>query len=131
MDQANTKRWKSLIRAIKYVKARKEYIIKIINSKRKEDECVLEVFSDSDYSVDKETRRIITGYVIFLDGSPILWRSRGQKSVTLLTTEAEYVAMSEAVREVKFIYQVLQTMNVQVSLPINVNVDNIGAIFFS
>jgi hypothetical protein len=53
------------------------------------------------------------------------------KSVTLLTTEAEYVAMSEAVREVKFIYQVLQTMNIQVSLPIKVNVDNIGAIFLA
>jgi hypothetical protein len=116
MDQANTKHWKSLIRAIKYVKATKEYIIKIINSKRKEDECVLEVFSDSDYS---------------LDGSPISWRSRGQKSVTLSTTEAEYVAMSEAVREVKFTFQVLQTMNVQVSLPIKVNVDNIGAIFLA
>jgi hypothetical protein len=53
------------------------------------------------------------------------------KSVTLLTTEAEYVSMSEAVREVKFIYQVLQTMNIQVSLPIKVNVDNIGAIFLA
>jgi hypothetical protein len=41
------------------------------------------------------------------------------------------VAMSEAVREVKFIFQVLQTMNVQVTLPIKVNVDNIGAIFLA
>jgi hypothetical protein len=131
MDQANIKYWNSLIRAIKYVKETKEYIIKIINSKRKEDECVLEVFSHSDYSVDKETRQSVTGYVIFLDVSPILWRSRGQKSVTLSTTEAEYAAMSEAVREVKFIYQVLQTMNFQVSLPIKVNVDNIGASFLA
>jgi hypothetical protein len=95
MDQADTKHWKSLIRAIKYVKATKEYIIKIINSKGKEDECVLEVFRNSDYSVDKETRRSVTGYAIFLDGSPISWRSRGQKSVTLSRTEAEYVAMSK------------------------------------
>jgi hypothetical protein len=106
-----------------------EYIIKIINLKRKEVDCVLEVFSDSDYTVDKETRQSVTGYVIFLDGSPILWRSRGQKSVTLLTTQAEYVAMSETVREVEFINQLLQNMNAQVSLPIKVNANNIGDIF--
>jgi hypothetical protein len=51
--------------------------------------------------------------------------------VTLSTTESEYVAMSEAVRELKFTYQVLQALNVKVKLPIKVNVDNVGAIFLA
>jgi hypothetical protein len=92
---------------------------------------VLEVFSDSDYAVDNETRISVTGYVIFLDGSPVSWRSKGQKTLTLSTTEAEYVALSEAIRELKFIYQVLSIMEVKVELPIKVNVDNVGAIFLS
>ena len=49
------------------------------------------------------------------------------KSVVLSTTEAEYMALSEVVKELKFIVQLLQTMNITVELPITVHVDNIGA----
>ena len=48
------------------------------------------------------------------------------KSVVLSTTEAEYMALSEVVKELKFIVQLLQTMNIEVELPITVNVGAIG-----
>ena len=57
---------------------------------------------------------------------PVCWRSRGQKSVTLLATEAEYVACSEV-----FILQLLKHLRVEDQLPICVHVDNIGAIFLA
>ena len=47
------------------------------------------------------------------------------------SSEAEYIALSEAAKEVKFVYQLLQSMGVQVKLPIVIRVDNIGAIFMS
>ena len=53
------------------------------------------------------------------------------KSVVLSTTEAEYMALSEVVKELKFIVQLLQTMNIEVELPITVHVDNVGAILLS
>ena len=53
------------------------------------------------------------------------------KSVVLSTTETEYMALSEVVKELKFIFQLLQTMNVEVELPIRVHVDNVGAIWLS
>ena len=53
------------------------------------------------------------------------------KSVVLSTTEAEYMALSEVVKEIKFIVQLLQTMNIEVELPITVHVDNVGAIWLS
>ena len=53
------------------------------------------------------------------------------KSVVLSTTEAEYVALSEVVKELKFIVQLLQTMNSVVELPITVHVDYVGAIWLS
>ena len=53
-------------------------------------------------------------------------------SVVLSTTEAEYMALSEVVKELKFIVQqLLQTMNITVELPITVHVDNVGAIWLS
>ena len=53
------------------------------------------------------------------------------KSVVLSTTEAEYMALSEVVKELKFIVQLLQTINIEVKLPITVYVDNVGAIWLS
>ena len=50
------------------------------------------------------------------------------KSVVLSTTEAEYMALSEVVKELKFIVQLLQTKNNTVELPITVHVDKVGAI---
>ena len=47
------------------------------------------------------------------------------KSVVLSTSEAEYMALSEVVKELKFIVQLLQTMNITVELPITVHVDNL------
>ena len=53
------------------------------------------------------------------------------KSVTLSSSEAEHVALSEAAKEVKFVCQVLKSVNLNVQLPIVIRVDNIGAIFVS
>ena len=54
-----------------------------------------------------------------------------KKSVTLSTTEAEYVACSEVVKEVLFILQLLRHLQVELQLRICVHVDNIGAIFLA
>ena len=41
------------------------------------------------------------------------------------------MALSEVVKELKFIVQLLQTMNIEVELPITDHVDNVGAIWLS
>ena len=89
------------------------------------------VYCDSDYAGDRETRVSIAGFIIYLLGVPISWKSKGMKSVTLSSSEAEFVALSEAAKEIKFVYQVLLSMGVRVETPIVVRVDNIGAIFMA
>ena len=49
---------------------------------------------------DPDTAKSRTGYVIMYNGCPILWNSKLQSEITLSTTEAEYVALSQALREV-------------------------------
>ena len=51
------------------------------------------------------------------------------RSVVLSTTEAEHVAISKVVKEIIFIYQLLESMDVKVPLPIKARVDSIGAIW--
>jgi hypothetical protein len=84
--------------------------------------------SDSDYAGDKDTRTSVFGYVIYFCGAPIAWKSIAGKSVTLSSTEAEYFALSEVTKEVMFVKQVLETMGINLVLPILVKVDNVGAI---
>ena len=97
----------------------------------KDDIWKLEALSDSDFANDKDTRYGIYGYIIYSCGVPLVWKSKSMKSVVLSTTEAEYVAVSEVVKEIKFLYQMLRSMEIKVPLPIKVQVDNVGAIWLA
>ena len=59
------------------------------------------------------------------------WKSKAQPTMTLSSSEAKYVALSEAAKEVKFIWMLLDSMGFKVTSPIVVRVDNIGAIFMA
>ena len=89
------------------------------------------VYSDSDWAGDKDNRRSVSGFIMFLCGVPIVWRSKQQKSVALSSSEAEFVAASEAVKEILFVLQVLESMGIKVKTPVTVRVDNMGAIFMT
>ena len=91
----------------------------------------LEVLSDSDFVNDKETRISAYGYIVFFCGVPIAWKIKSMKSVVLSTTEAEYVVISEVVKEIKFLSQLLRSMEIKVPLPIKIKVDNVGAIWLA
>jgi len=80
----------------------------------------VKAYSHADFAGDKETHISVTGYVVYFMNVPVCWCSRGQKSVTLSKTEAEYVACSEVVKEVLFILQLLKHLQVKVQLPIRV-----------
>ena len=95
------------------------------------DEWDVLTYSDSDFGGDKETRISVAGFILCLMGVPVSWRSKGQKSVTLSSSEAECVALSEAAKEIKFVHQSLTGVGIKVALPIIVRVDNLGAIFMS
>ena len=95
------------------------------------DDWDLVVYTDSDYAGDKDTRISVTGFIVFLMGVPISWKSKGQRSVTLSSSEAEFVALSEAAKEVKFVVMIMMTMNIPVKMPVIVRVDNVGAIFMA
>jgi hypothetical protein len=89
------------------------------------------VFCDNDWAGDSEARINVTGFILYLMNVPVCWRSKSQKGVTLSKTEAEYVVMSEAVKEVKFIYYLLCDIGIEVKLPIMVKIDNVGAMFIA
>uniref|UniRef100_A0A3Q7EXK7 Reverse transcriptase Ty1/copia-type domain-containing protein n=1 Tax=Solanum lycopersicum TaxID=4081 RepID=A0A3Q7EXK7_SOLLC len=62
-------------------------------------QCLVTGYSDFDYAGDVDTRRSMTGYVFTLGGSVVSWKATLQPTVTLSTTEAEYMALTEAAKE--------------------------------
>ena len=130
MDAPAPVHLKEMYKLIRFVLSTKDFGLKFKLMKNME-KWALKALSDSDFVSDKETRISVYGYIVYFCGIPIAWRSKGMKSVVLSTTEAEYMALSEVVKELKFIVQLLQTMNIEVELPITVHVDNVGAIWLS
>ena len=130
MDGASHAAYKEMLRVMKFVLDTKQYCLKI-QPKDEGKEWDLVSYCDSDWAGDAETRISVTGFIIYLLGVPICWRSKGQKGVTLSSSEAEYVAISEAVKEIRFIYYLLESIGINIELPIVVRCDNVGAIFMA
>ena len=73
-------------------------------------------YSDSDFASDKDDSRSIGGYVYYLFGSPISWRSQKQSVVATSSTEAEYIALSNAAREQIHLSQLLHDFGLDPSI---------------
>ena len=62
---------------------------------------------------------------------PISWKSKTMSRVALSSTEAEYVAASELTKEVSFVIKILEHLKIYVELPVDIYIDNIGAIYMA
>ena len=56
-------------------------------------------WGDADWAGDTDTHCSHTGYILMMNGRPISWKSRRQDNVSLSTSEAEFVAASQAGQE--------------------------------
>nr|GEX92909.1 retrovirus-related Pol polyprotein from transposon TNT 1-94 [Tanacetum cinerariifolium] len=56
-------------------------------------------YTDSDLAGNKDNMKSTSGYFMTFAGGSVSWQSRLQKYVALSTTEAEYVAATEACKE--------------------------------
>ncbi|GKV28505.1 hypothetical protein SLEP1_g37549 [Rubroshorea leprosula] len=70
-------------------------------------------FVDSDFVSDLDKRRSTTGYVFTLSGCAISWKATLQSTVTLSTTEAEYMAIIEAVKEALWLKGLVSDLGVE------------------
>jgi hypothetical protein len=131
MDNATPAALKEMFRVIKHLIQTKHMGLKISPNitTNTVEEWKLQMYSDSTWGSCLESRKSITGFIILLFGTPILWKSQTQKTVALSSTEAEYYALAEAVKEVKFVVQIMESLGLKINKPIIVNVDNVGTIF--
>ena len=85
----------------------------------------LYVFVDSDWaSSDLEKRRSTSGYLIFFNGGLISWRTCLQKRTATSSTEAEYLALHEAIKEAIWIKHILEELSLFNVNPVIIFEDN-------
>ena len=86
---------------------------------------------DSSFGDNPDTRKSTSAYMGTIGGSALInWISKGQPIVTVSSTEAEYVALSNGSKETKFITNLLTEVT-NVIMPSLLSEDNTGAIFLS
>jgi hypothetical protein len=95
--------WNSVVHVLRYVQHTKDLGITYGPGL---DE--LEGYTDADFATsDPERRRVTSGYVFKFWAGAISYQSKRQPSVTLATGDAEYIALSQAAREMMWLRSLL------------------------
>jgi hypothetical protein len=85
-------------------------------------------YSDADWAGQLDNRRSTSGRVHMLNGAAIMWTSRQQRCISLSSAEAEYVALSEAGRDIMWLRRLLTELKSPAMNPTPVFEDNNSAI---
>ena len=95
-----------------------------------EPELTVTGYSDASFQTDKDDLKSQTGYTFIMNGGAVIWRSSKQDTTADSTTEAEYIAASEAAKEAVWIRKFIGELGVVPSVagPITIYCDNTGAI---
>eukprot|EP00854_Cymbomonas_tetramitiformis_P026901 gene26901-biopygen27858 len=124
----------ALKQVVRYLKGTREYELVLRTASapggcgtRPSRPLPLSIYTDADYAGCKTFRRSTFGIAVFLCGSVVIFSSMIQKCVSLSTTEAEIIDMSEGAREVKYVLNVLDSL-VDICRPVPMYCDNQGAI---
>ncbi|EJK62678.1 hypothetical protein THAOC_16700 [Thalassiosira oceanica] len=84
----------------------------------------IRVFVDSDHAGDEVTRRSRTGFIVFLNNTPIYWHSKKQTSCETSTYGSEFIAMKSACEYVRGLRYKLRMMGLRVDEPAYIYGDN-------
>ncbi|KAM2509975.1 hypothetical protein PS1_034510 [Malus domestica] len=87
-------------------------------------------YVDSDYAGDLDGRKSTTSYVFTMAKGPVCWRSILQSSVALSTTETEYMAVAEAIKEAIWIHRLIRDLGVD-QKQVEVHCDSQSAIYLA
>ncbi|CAN6622303.1 hypothetical protein TRVA0_009S00122 [Trichomonascus vanleenenianus] len=125
MAEPKFKHFVAAKRVLRYLKNTTNFGIRY----SKQDTWSLDVFCDADWGNDPIDRKSISGYFSSLSGGALSWSSKKQHTVATSTTEAEFLALSETVKEVLWLKMLIQEMQLRLqNSPITIFNDNTQAI---
>lgn len=96
VEKPNQTDLNELKRIVRYLKGTKSLSLKLSKSLGAPK---IISYSDANWAEEKGGRKSNSGYICLFFGGTISWSCKKQEIVTLSTTEAEYVALSETIKE--------------------------------
>ena len=87
--------WVAAKKVMRYLQRTKTY--KLVY--KRVDNLELFGYMDSDFAGCQDDRRSTSGYIFFLAGGAVSWRSAKQKTLATSTMQAEYIACFEAMEQ--------------------------------
>ena len=128
-SQPTVRHWNGVKRILRYVKG--TINAKLMLGKREGvSPLLVHGYFDAAFMDNTLDRHSSMGYIFFVAGSPVSWSSKKQRVVALSTTEAEYLAGTEATKEAIWIQHFLTEIGVSKDriTPITLLGDNQSAI---
>ncbi len=119
--------WEAAKHVLQYLQATKDIAIKysrnattVIDGKL----AVLIGYCGADWAANKEDRKSISAYTFMLAGGPISWALKAQTTVAISSTEAEYIALSEATRQAIYVNALRKDLKLDTTQPLVIYIDN-------
>ena len=116
--------WIAVKRILRYIRGTSDYCLTLGGQKELCKTPVLEGYCDSDWGGDESDRKSVSGFIIRICDSTVAWKSIKQRNVALSTAEAEYVALSEVVKEVSWLRRILKQLGHEQACPSTIHEDN-------
>ncbi|CAK9796582.1 Copia protein [Anthophora quadrimaculata] len=126
-NKNNQELWQYLKRVLRYLKGSSKIKLSYVRGNYND---IISGYVDSDWGGhDENDRKSTTGYLFQLfERCTICWSTKRQASVAASSTEAEYMALFEAVREALWLKSLASSINLDISKPIIIYEDNNGCI---
>ncbi|XP_070049022.1 secreted RxLR effector protein 161-like [Nicotiana tomentosiformis] len=103
--------WKVVKTILKYLRRTKDQFLIYGDF-----ELILEGYTATSFSSDRDDSKSISGYLFTLNGGAVRWKSFKQATVVDSVTEAEYIAASEAAKEAIWMKKFLNELGVVPSI---------------
>ncbi|KAK2382604.1 secreted RxLR effector protein [Trifolium repens] len=118
--------WIAVKNILKYLRRTKDSFLKFGG----QEELAVIGYINASFKTDKDDFKSQSGYVLYLNGGAVSWKSSKQETVADSTTEAEYIAASDAAKEAVWIKEFFTELGIVPSIvdPIDLYCDNNGAI---
>jgi transposase InsO family protein len=123
------KHWASVKRIFRYLSGTRDLSLSLGQSEEK-TKPTLTGYSDADWGTCPASRKSISGYTVFLNGSPLSWASKKQTCVALSSTEAEYVAAGLLTKELLWIKMLAMDLKIPLQNT-TAYIDNIGGLLLA
>ncbi|GBM16767.1 Retrovirus-related Pol polyprotein from transposon TNT 1-94 [Araneus ventricosus] len=124
--------WNALLKVLGYVSSTRNKKLELSQI----NEFKINCYSDASFASNRDDRTSMGGMILFIDKSPILWKTNKQKCVSLSTLESEYIALTQATKELIWIIRICNECDKLKLFKVNKDnctlyCDNIAAIDFT